>query len=230
VFAIPYHGRLLVGTTDEEARPDDEMIVTRREVDYLLRQMNPYLNKPLPPMTCQRFAGLRPLVQDSTHYEHERLVRDDELVFDEHSGLISILGGKWTTYRLMAEKTIDQVQRFLSTNPGVAVRHTFPLSGSEGYRADLWRSLARDFSLSMETAQHLAGKFGSTALKILHLATEEPTLAAPLLEGARRSAPKSSTRCVTNSRSRSKTYCPAASGSRCIAGETPPRPLRPQQN
>jgi glycerol-3-phosphate dehydrogenase len=118
VFAIPYLGRLLVGTTDEAASPDAEPVVTRDEIDYLLEQVNPYLAAPLAAGDIvSGFAGVRPLIARGAAAT-KRLVRDDEMEFDARTGLISILGGKWTTYRLMAEKTIDRVQQYLGMPAG----------------------------------------------------------------------------------------------------------------
>jgi glycerol-3-phosphate dehydrogenase len=125
VFALPYNGRLLVGTTDTAATPSDELVITRQEIDYLLRQINPYLARPLPASEIvSGFAGLRPLVRSGNSRDTSSIIRDDEVEVDPETGLISILGGKWTTYRLMAEKTIDHV------SPGGCVTRTTPLAGS----------------------------------------------------------------------------------------------------
>src|SRR5262249_30513029 len=119
VFALPYHGRLLVGTTDTAADPDAEMGVTAQGVDYLIRQINPYLDAPLAAGDMvSGFAGIRPLVQSSGSGATSQLIRDDEVEVDARSGLISLLGGKWTTYRLMAEKTVDRVQAALGLPSG----------------------------------------------------------------------------------------------------------------
>jgi glycerol-3-phosphate dehydrogenase len=125
VFALPYNGRLLVGTTDTAATPSDELVITRQEIDYLLRQISPYLARPLPASEIvSGFAGLRPLVRSGNSRDTSSIIRDDEVEVDPETGLISILGGKWTTYRLMAEKTIDHV------SPGGCVTRTTPLAGS----------------------------------------------------------------------------------------------------
>ena len=63
IFAVPWNGRLLVGTTDTGYTPGEEMVVTREEIDYLLRQLNPYLSSPLrADQVVSGFAGVRPLV------------------------------------------------------------------------------------------------------------------------------------------------------------------------
>ena len=106
IFAVPWNGRLLVGTTDTGYTPGEEMIVTREEIEYLLRQLNPYLDPPLSAdQVISGYAGIRPLVAAPGVTDTKKLIRDDEVEFDAASGLISILGGKWTTHRLMGEET-----------------------------------------------------------------------------------------------------------------------------
>jgi glycerol-3-phosphate dehydrogenase len=137
IFALPYNGRLMVGTTDTTASPSTEIVVTRDEIDYLLRQINPYLSRPLTAADIvSGFAGLRPLVRSASATKTSQLIRDDEVEVDPDSGLISILGGKWTTYRHMAEKTIDRI----STAP--CRTRTTPLVGSD--TADKVRQIAAE--------------------------------------------------------------------------------------
>jgi len=184
LFAIPWLGRLLVGTTESELGPDAEMLVQRSEAEYLLRQLNPYLDRPL---TLQQivsgFAGLRPLVSSGANGETKRLIRDHEVELDPGSGLISILGGKWTTYRAMAEDTIDHVQRYLGASVIDSPTRHHPLCGSENYSADYWRTLVTGYQVSESSARHLAGKFGTRAARVLQLAVEQPALMQPIIVG-----------------------------------------------
>jgi glycerol-3-phosphate dehydrogenase len=184
IFAVPWNGRLLVGTTDTGYTPGEEMVVTRQEIDYLLRQLNPYLSSPLhADQVVSGFAGVRPLVSAQGVKETKKLIRDDEVEFDAESGLISILGGKWTTHRLMGEETIDRVQQYLGepTTPAQTPEH--PLSGSADYRWDYWEMLSSEFHLPAATAQHLAHKYGTAAASVMKLAESDPSLALPLVEG-----------------------------------------------
>ena len=182
IFAIPWQGRLLVGTTDEAVAIDAEMTVTAGEVDYLLRQLNPYLARPL--QACEvvsAFAGIRPLVSAPGVEDTKSLIRDDEVEVDEASGLISILGGKWTTYRLMAERTIDRVEQQVGRPVSACRTRDYPLSGARGYTADSWRSLVP--KVAEATARHLASKYGAGADKVVELIREDEGLALPLAEG-----------------------------------------------
>jgi glycerol-3-phosphate dehydrogenase len=184
IFAIPWNGRLLVGTTDTGYTPGEEMVVKRDEIDYLLRQINPYLNSPL---TADRvvsgFAGVRPLVAAQGVADTKKLIRDDEVEFDTATGLISILGGKWTTHRLMGEETIDKVQEYLGVARSASLTPEHQLAGALGYTMDYWQTLDSDFAIHTPTAQHLAHKYGTIAREVLELASADRSLALPLIEG-----------------------------------------------
>src|ERR1700746_763548 len=138
IFAVPWQGRLLVGTTDDEVTAATRMGVRKDEADDLLRQLNPYLETPLRrEQAISGMAGLRPLVgaargQTAT----SKLIRDHEVELDSASGLISILGGKWTTHRLMAEDTIDAVQREMNGSVTSSMTKQHALSGAAGYDKD----------------------------------------------------------------------------------------------
>ena len=111
IFAVPWQERLLVGTTEDEATPETRMAVTRDETEYMLRQLNPYLSRPLrAEEAVSGFAGLRPLVAaGGDRHSTKELIRDHEVEVDEGSGLVSVLGGKWTTSRDLAEKIVDAI-------------------------------------------------------------------------------------------------------------------------
>jgi len=109
LFAVPWHNRVLVGTTDEEV--DDvkvEPVPTPDEIDFLLTHIARYLTKdPTRDDILSVFAGIRPLVQNPDDEGTAALSRD-HVVMVSASGLVTISGGKWTTYRKMAEDTVNQ--------------------------------------------------------------------------------------------------------------------------
>jgi glycerol-3-phosphate dehydrogenase len=184
LFAIPWHGRLLVGTTDDEAKLSDELYLKKEEVAYVLRQLNKYLAQPATAsQIVSGTAGLRPLVSSGKSAETKRLARDHEVELDGASGLISIMGGKWTTHRAMAEDTLNAVQKYLGDAGCKCSTLSHPLLGSAGYSPEYWKSLATRFALTESTARHLAGKYGVCALDLVKLAEGKPELARPLLEG-----------------------------------------------
>lgn len=185
IFAIPWLGRLLVGTTDQEVTQDQEMVVTREEAEYLLRHLNRYTARPYQiEEIVSAFAGVRPLVRSNQAHATRDLIREHEVEVDQSSGLVSILGGKWTTYRAMAEDTIDAVEDVLGvrrTQPSTRHHH---LSGSEGYTSDQWKALASQHDLAEATARHLSDKFGSEAFAVAAIAKESQELKLPLISGA----------------------------------------------
>ncbi len=184
LFAIPWGGRLLVGTTDEEVAPDAELVVTRADVEYLLRHLNHYLARAVTPdEIVSGFAGTRPLVSSENKADTKTLARDDVIEVDPLSGLISIMGGKWTTHRAMAEDTIHRVQQALGVPKIESKTHNHLLYGSEGFTDDYWQKLCQEYSLSENTAHHLSSKFGTAAEQVLALGKENAALMGPILEG-----------------------------------------------
>jgi len=185
IFAIPWNGRLLVGTTDTGYAPGEEMVVKSDEVEYLLRQLNPYLNSPLTAdQVVSGIAGVRPLVAAPGVADTKKLIRDDEVEFDEVSGLISILGGKWTTHRLMGEETIDKVQDYLGGSRAPSSTSEHLLAGALDFKPDYWQTLKTDFAISAPTARHLAQKYGTEAPVVLELTRSDRSMALPLIDGA----------------------------------------------
>ncbi len=185
IFAIPWLGRLLVGTTDDEAQLTDEMVVTPEEVRFLLKYVNQYLNVNLTPKdVVSAYAGVRPLVKSKDAVNTKKLIRDHEVEVDEASGLVSVLGGKWTTYRAMAEDGINHAQRALPGKQSPCKTLDFLLTGAKGFSPDYWKQLAEHYQLPPETAHHLATKFGTDSPKVIELAKQEPQLLQPLFEGS----------------------------------------------
>jgi glycerol-3-phosphate dehydrogenase len=183
LFAIPWMGRLVVGTTEQEIEPGSELFLTRDEVEYLLRHLNRYLDcKVLPSHVVAGFAGARPLLSAGDSRDTAKLARDHEVEVDSNSGLISIIGGKWTTYRAMAEDTIDAVAQYLDVSTLCSTMN-HRLAGTSGYSADYWTRLAAQAQLGEDTARHLGEKFGTRAEEVIALVDESAGLREPLVHG-----------------------------------------------
>ena len=184
LFAIPWNQRLLVGTTDEEIAPDAELAATREDVDFLLRHLNRYLAAPSnPEQVVSAFAGARPLVASNSKTATKDLARDDVIEVDASTALISIMGGKWTTHRAMAEDTIHRVQEALNLPPTDSQTSDYVLSGGRGFTETYWEKLCSDHVIAEATARHLSTKFGTTADDILAMANRHPALAQPIIPG-----------------------------------------------
>jgi glycerol-3-phosphate dehydrogenase len=175
IFAIPWLGRLLVGTTDTEATLDSELIVTREEAEFLLRHLNRYLERHFAVSDIvSAMAGLRPLLQSRDPRATKKLTRDYEITIEPQSGLINVLGGKWTVYRAMAEDAINAVEKLLKGRITECPTRHHLLFGAE------------DNSMrTLESAMpHLTQKFGSLKGRILDLAREDASLLSPIIDGA----------------------------------------------
>lgn len=109
MFAIPWHGHTLVGTTDTPIQETSlEPVALDTEIDFILETARLYLEKkPSRADILSVFAGIRPLVKSTNGGNTAALSRDHAIHIDA-SGLLSITGGKWTTYRNMAEGCVDQ--------------------------------------------------------------------------------------------------------------------------
>lgn len=179
MFVIPWQDHVLVGTTDTEAEPTDDPVLLENEVTYLLDYVRRYLNADVSPADVRAgFAGLRPLLQADPNAPSKTLVRDHEVEVDGASGLVSILGGKWTTYRLMAQDTVDECLRQLGEAPRPCRTETCRLAGGEGYSPGGWQTL----NLPGELAQHLWNKYGTDAARVADLTRQRPDLAEPLAD------------------------------------------------
>jgi glycerol-3-phosphate dehydrogenase len=177
LFAVPWRGRLLVGTTETEVEPGDELYVTREDVNFMLGQLNKYLAIPVTPdQIVAGFAGARPLVSSGEAENTKRIARDDVIEIEPTSGLISIMGGKWTTHRAMAEDTINAVQKSLRRTSGECPTRQHVLFGSEGWTHDYWQELVNIYKVAPDVAHHLSAKFGTAAPNILNLAKADASL------------------------------------------------------
>jgi glycerol-3-phosphate dehydrogenase len=184
LFAIPWLGSVLIGTTDEEINSFDDVHLRADEVDYLLRHLNRYLASPVSAgQIVGGMAGIRPLLTSGKAKNTKKLARSHEVEVDSHSGLISIMGGKWTTYRAMAQDAIDAVQKKIGMQGSQCRTLDHKLVGSDGYSADYWRSLEKIYGLSGPAARQLAEKYGTRASDVMELTKQDLQLALPVSAG-----------------------------------------------
>jgi glycerol-3-phosphate dehydrogenase len=130
IFAIPWHNKVLVGTTDTEV---DKFLLEpepfEEEIQFLLEHTARYLTKdPKRSDILSVFAGLRPLVKTGEDENTAAISREHTLNVSR-SGLVTIAGGKWTTYRKMAEDTIDQAMLLANLEPEETVTKELRLHG-----------------------------------------------------------------------------------------------------
>jgi glycerol-3-phosphate dehydrogenase len=147
LFAIPWHGRTIVGTTDTPVTQlSQEPRALPEEVEFLLAHAARYLSRhPTPADVLSLFAGLRPLVRSGTGADTSSLSRDHTLLVSP-SGLVTIAGGKWTTYRKMGEDTVTAAARLAGLPERPSRTAELPLHGwlKEPAAAFPWESYGAD--------------------------------------------------------------------------------------
>lgn len=134
IFVIPFRWKVMIGTTDTPYKGgSEEPRLEKEEAEYLLETAKPYLNE-VPDISEVKagFGGVRPLLLARRRSEEntKSLLRDHEVETDEESGLISLLGGKWTTYRLMAQDTMDVVDSLFGKK-NACQTHDYKLVGND---------------------------------------------------------------------------------------------------
>ena len=149
MFAIPWHGHTLVGTTDVAIpQADLEPRATASEIDLILETAGRYLARPPERRDVRSvFAGIRPLVKSSGRVNTARLSRDHTIV--EEAGLLTITGGKWTTYRNMAEDCVDRAAAVAGLPARVCRTKSLAIRGTSE-RPDAIRAVRREFARTVE--------------------------------------------------------------------------------
>jgi glycerol-3-phosphate dehydrogenase len=135
LFAVPWHDKLVVGTTDTPIDEHSlEPVALQEEIDFIMRTAAKYLVKaPTRKDVLSVFAGLRPLAApESGSSKTKEISRSHKLIVSE-SGLITITGGKWTTYRRMGEDTIDKAIEVGGLTPYPNRTKTLTIHGSKAY-------------------------------------------------------------------------------------------------
>jgi glycerol-3-phosphate dehydrogenase len=182
VFAIPFDGELMVGTTDDDySKLDEEPTLNNDEIDYILETLAPYMAQKVEKHQVKSgFGGLRPLIVADDRANTQSLVRDHEVEIDDKTQLISLLGGKWTTYRLMAKDTIDDAERLLRGSISACTTDKHVLVGGVGYTPNSYLELAKKSNLDNDTLKHLTDKYGSRAINLVFLINNNPELGEKL--------------------------------------------------
>ncbi len=186
VFAIPFESNILLGTTDEPyAQLGKEPVLEAEEVDFLLETLQPFIAQKIEKNQVRAgFGGIRPLLSPPLKGRQggatKSLLRDHEVDRDTNSGLISLLGGKWTTYRLMARDAVDAVCRELNILVACQTEN-HRLAGAEGFEFDFWKKIQAEFGFDQDICQHLAAKYGVRATVPAALAAGNPELSERIL-------------------------------------------------
>src|SRR5213075_269759 len=189
MFALPWGDLSYIGTTDTDADASpDGLRVTAADVTYLLRSANAAFPDAHLAQSdvLSAWAGLRPLLREDDRNPSQ--VTREHRVLESPQGLISIVGGKLTTYRVMARDVVDRVAARLHELDGRprAKRPPTdrqPLPGGEAAELDVLVESARARGAAEATARHLVANYGSEAAAVLNLVDRERRLGESLMPG-----------------------------------------------
>lgn len=146
IFFLPWQGNTIAGTTDTPAAVSRDPHAHEEEIRWVLEEVRRYLS---PDIKVRRgdvlsaWSGLRPLVRNPSAGSTEGLVRN-HMIYVSGSGLLTIAGGKWTTYRAMAEETVDMAIKTFGLEgevKGGCVTESLRLVGSEGWSRNMFIGL-----------------------------------------------------------------------------------------
>jgi glycerol-3-phosphate dehydrogenase len=199
IFFLPWQGNTIAGTTDAPTDVAQNPIAGEEEINWILSEIRNYLQ---PDINVRRgdvlaaWSGIRPLVRDPKARKTEGLVRN-HLITTSDSGLMTCAGGKWTTYREMAEQTVDEaIKEFglqtssIASPPrvsgtsitddtalynGTCQTHRVRLIGAHGYSKTLFINLIQHYGLETEVAKYLTGAYGDRAWTVAALCSPTET-------------------------------------------------------
>ena len=182
LFVIPWGDHWIIGTTDDDwvydkAHPAASSV----DIGYVLEQVNRVLAVPLTRADISGvYAGLRPLLSGE-HEETSQLSRE-HAISRSPRGMVSVAGGKYTTYRVMARDAVDAAVGELGMHVPPCVTHQIPLIGADGYHAlaNQAESLSRDLGLPLWRVDHLLGRYGALLDEVLAPTVDEPQLLEPV--------------------------------------------------
>ena len=178
IFALPWLGRSLIGTTDNDYDGDiDHVRPDPADIDYLLRAVNAFFGTGLGPGdVAGAYAGVRPLISSGDPKKSVDISRKAEL-YETSSGMITITGGKLTTWRRMAKSAVDRmVERDGRQAP--CRTHEIPLGMAVGAE-----ELPRVEGVPEPAYAQLASRYGHAAHDVLRVAAERGELAQPVVPG-----------------------------------------------
>ena len=178
IFALPWLGRTLVGTTDLDYEGElDHVRPSGEDVDYLLSAVNEFFGASLNAHDLAgAYAGVRPLISSGDPKKSVDISRKAEL-YEAASGMLTITGGKLTTWRRMAKLTVD---RLVARDARDAPCHTHEIPLGQGIAVE---DLPRVEGVPDASYAALAGRYGHAAREVLALAADRGELAQPIVPG-----------------------------------------------
>lgn len=187
LFVLPWQGHTLVGTTDRKSPAERLPEPPEYEIDWILKECSKYLS---PDLKVRRsdvlsaWTGWRPLAVDPHAPPGAPASRDHVISENPKTGVFFIAGGKWTTYRQMAEELVD---RIVGPDGPRSKTLDIKLHGGEGYSDHLSFQLIQKYGMSQEVAEHLVDTYGARAWEVCEFTKPTgkswPRFGNPIIEG-----------------------------------------------
>ncbi|MCG7245917.1 glycerol-3-phosphate dehydrogenase/oxidase [Corynebacterium sp. ACRPX] len=182
LFVIPWGEYWIIGTTDTDwtmnlANP----AATRADIDYILDHVNAKVRRPITyDDIVGVYSGLRPLVEGDS--DSTTNLSRNHAVAHVAPGMVSVAGGKYTTYRVIGADTIDAAVQDVPRKVPESVTADVPLLGADGYHAlnNQKPALAKQFGITEKQVEHLLNRYGSLIYEVLAPAAEDKSLLEPL--------------------------------------------------
>ena len=173
LFIMPWEGQTIVGTTDEPADVSEHPKPTEAEINYLVHYIGRYFDLQFSHSDIKAaWAGLRPLVSDPKSSSTAKLSRD-HVIEETPSGMITIAGGKWTTYRKMACDAVDYaVKRFELPQKSGCTTESIPLNGGAFFDPEGAAQLRKAYGLDPVIADHLNRAYGDRSPEVAAIAAD----------------------------------------------------------
>ncbi|CAF0925217.1 unnamed protein product [Brachionus calyciflorus] len=174
IFFLPWQKHTMAGTTDTPCALTDYPTPSEEDVNFIINEIKNYLNNDVQVRrgdVMSAWSGIRPLVSDPNKPDTQSLARN-HIVHVSDSKLITIAGGKWTTYRSMAEETVDAAIKACGLKPknGCITKGLF-LEGGHNWTPTSYIRLAQDYGIETEVAIHLSNTYGDQADRVAELSS-----------------------------------------------------------
>uniref|UniRef100_A0A6I8PM59 Glycerol-3-phosphate dehydrogenase n=1 Tax=Xenopus tropicalis TaxID=8364 RepID=A0A6I8PM59_XENTR len=172
IFFLPWEKMTIAGTTDTPTEVTHHPIPTEDDINFILTEVRNYLSSDVEVRrgdVLAAWSGIRPLVTNPNSKDTQSISRNHVVDVGE-SGLVTIAGGKWTTYRSMAEDTLDAAIKAHNLKAGPCRTVGLFLEGGKDWSPTLYIRLVQDYGLESEVAQHLAATYGDQAFEVAKLA------------------------------------------------------------
>ncbi|KYO17987.1 glycerol-3-phosphate dehydrogenase, mitochondrial [Alligator mississippiensis] len=172
IFFLPWEKMTVAGTTDTPTDITPHPIPKEEDINFILNEVRNYLSCDVEVRrgdVLAAWSGIRPLVTDPNSKDTQSISRN-HIVAVSDSGLVTIAGGKWTTYRSMAQDTIDAAVQAHNLMAGSSKTVGLLLQGAKDWSPTLYIRLVQDYGLESEVAQHLASTYGDKAFEVAKIA------------------------------------------------------------